>query len=209
MTNWYIKTGFQWLNDAPKEWKIYRVKNLFSISKEKNQGEDIDVLSLTQKGIIRRDISTNEGQIASSYENYTRIRVGDLVLNPMDLQTGFVDASLHEGVISLAYTVLRPLSKSKVFTDYYKYYFQWHYYQKILFNFGQGVSPAHRWTLKDEVLLNFPILCPPIEVQKETAHFLEKKLEIIQKILSFAEIEKLKEYRSSLIYHAVTGKIKI
>ncbi|MDP3726227.1 MAG: restriction endonuclease subunit S [bacterium] len=56
-----------------------------------------------------------------------------------------------------------------------------------------------------------PVYYPRIEEQKEIANYIRGKLsnivETIKKIES--QIEKLKEYHSSLIYSAVTGKIKI
>jgi type I restriction enzyme, S subunit len=54
------------------------------------------------------------------------------------------------------------------------------------------------------------LLLPETE-QKQIADFLDAETEKIDKAAALIEsqIEKLKEYRSSLIYHAVTGKIKI
>ncbi|MFA6325510.1 MAG: restriction endonuclease subunit S [Candidatus Paceibacterota bacterium] len=199
-----------WLKYVPKSWQIFRVKNLFEISNEKNLGEDIPVLSLTQRGIKIRDISNNEGQIAESYENYTRIRKNDMVFNPMDLCTGAVDLSVFDGVISLAYTTLREKGVSNLFLKYYKYYFQWHYLNEIFFPFGQGVSVDHRWTLKDDILLNFPILVPPYETQKKISDFLDKKIKVVDEIVEKKEklIELLFEKRSSLIRHVVTKGLR-
>lgn len=56
-----------------------------------------------------------------------------------------------------------------------------------------------------------PIPTPPYEDQKEIADFLDKKTsEIDQTTTKIKEvIERLKEYRTSLITNAVTGKIKV
>ncbi len=195
-----------WLNNTPKNWELLRIKNLFEISKEKNSGEDLPVLSLTQKGIKIRDISNNEGQIAETYESYTRIRKDDIVFNPMDLRTGAVDLSIFDGVISLAYTTIRKKEKAVLFLKYYKYFFQWHYLNEIFFPFGQGVSVDHRWVLKDEILLNFPILVPPIESQQQIADFLDKKTRIIDELIAKKEkmVDLLREKRAAIIISAVT-----
>lgn len=195
-----------WLSGAPSDWGLFRVKNIFEISKEKNNGEDLPVLSLTQRGIKVRDISNNEGQLAATYENYTRIRKDDIVFNPMDLCTGAVDLSVFDGVISLAYTTIRKKKRTDIFLKYYKYFFQWYYLDEILFPFGQGVSVEHRWTLKDDILLNFPILVPPIETQKRIADFLDEKTKNIDELVTKKEklIELLHEKRTALITHAVT-----
>jgi len=195
-----------WLGNTPSNWEILRVKNLFEISKEKNDGEELPVLSLTQKGIKIRDISDNEGQIAATYENYTRIRKDDIVFNPMDLCTGAVDLSIFDGVISLAYTTIREKKKNESFLKYYKYFFQWHYLHEIFFPFGQGVSVDHRWTLKDDILMNFPVLVPPLETQKNITDFLDEKTKVIDELVTKKEkmIELLREKRAALIAHAVT-----
>ncbi|MBP6879632.1 MAG: restriction endonuclease subunit S [Candidatus Pacebacteria bacterium] len=206
MINWEIKNKIPWLDEVPKHWDIVRIKHLFSISKEKNEGQALDVLSLTQRGIVLRDISNNEGQIASSYENYTRVRPGDFVFNPMDLVTGYVDCSKYDGVISLAYTTLRPLNNKKISSEFYTYYFQWHYLQEILFPFGQGVSPEHRWTLKDRILLNFPIVFPPYEEQVKIANTLKQKMSMIEDLAKILPKEIIRECISSIIYSAITTK---
>lgn len=198
-----------WLSNTPKNWEILRIKNLFEISKEKNSGENLPVLSLTQKGIKIRDITNNEGQIAESYDSYTRIRKDDMVFNPMDLCTGAVDLSIYDGVISLAYTTIRKKESTKLFLKYYKYYFQWHYLNEIFFPFGQGVSIDHRWVLKDEILLNFPILIPPVEDQIKISNFLDNNTKIIQDLILKKEkvVELLIEKRIALIANVVTKGI--
>lgn len=56
-----------------------------------------------------------------------------------------------------------------------------------------------------------PVFYPQINEQKRIAKYIDVELSKIVDVLKKIEsqIEKLKEYRSSLIYNAVTGKIKI
>lgn len=199
-----------WLKNKPTDWSIGTVKHLFDLSKEKNVGEELPVLSLTQKGIKIRDISSLEGQLAETYENYTRIRKEDIVFNPMDLRTGYVGLSDFEGVISLAYTVIRRKRNVDIDLNYYSYFFQWHYLQEIFFPFGQGVSPDHRWTLKDYILMNFPVLIPPLKVQEGIAHYLDNKTKAIEKLIKKQKklIELLHEKRKALITNTVTRGLK-
>lgn len=205
-------SGVKWIGKIPSDWDVMRVKNIFELSKEKINGESKkhQIYSLTLQGLKERDISSNEGQIATSYENYARLRNNDLVLNPMDLISGFVGRQKSDGVISPAYSILRP-RKHRQSTEYFERYLQFHYYYNIFFPFGKGVSYDYRWTLGDDTLANFPILNPPTDTQKQIADFLNEKTtridQAVQKIQ--VQMEKLKEYRASLIYHAVTGKTGI
>lgn len=103
-----IKKHTPWIVANPQSWKISKVKYLFEIIKDASVKEEQDILSLTQKGIIVRDISNNEGQLASDYSRYNQVFPGDIVFNPMDLITGYVDYSKVKGLISPAYILIRP-----------------------------------------------------------------------------------------------------
>src|SRR3989344_3836564 len=179
----YKDSGVEWLGKIPKEWEVGKVKEVFNLLKERSfNNSEAEVLSLTLQGIKTRDVSNNEGQIAASYEGYRKIIKGDIVLNPMDLVRGFVDSSKYEGIISPAYSTLRKKDK-KTNSQYYNYFFQKHYFEGIFYPFGNGVSVDHRWTLKDDTLLNFPLLLIPEEQQTKIAEYIDEKTGMIEKII--------------------------
>ena len=179
----YKNSGVEWLGKIPKEWRVGKVKEVFSLLKERSfNNSEAEVLSLTLNGIKTRDISNNEGQIAASYEGYRKIIKGDIVLNPMDLVRGFVDSSKHEGIISPAYSTLRK-KKKETNSQFYNYFFQKHYFEGIFHPYGNGVSVDHRWTLKDDTLLNFPIVECSEDEQIRIAKFLDEKASSIDKVI--------------------------
>ena len=197
---------FDWILDSPKHWKKERVKNHFILTKNKCENpEGYPILSLTMRGIIERDITSNEGQLPDTYNGYTLLKRNDIVFNPMDLISGWVDSSNYEGLISPSYKVLRPNSNN-VDIKFYTYYFQIHYKEKIFFPFGEGVHYEYRWGLGTETLKNFPILVPPISEQQQIVEFLDTKTELIDSLIEKTErkIELLKEKRTSLINKTVT-----
>ena len=67
-----------------------------------------------------------------------------------------------------------------------------------------------RASLSQELLKRLPILLPPIDEQQAIADHLENVEDKIATAISLKqkEIEKLKEYKATLINSAVTGKIK-
>ncbi|WP_400200728.1 restriction endonuclease subunit S [Methanobrevibacter smithii] len=198
-----IDSKIDWVGDVPQHWKKSKFKHEFSFSKSVNTSKNPTILSLTLQGIKIRDISTNEGQIASSYDNYTKVYKSDIVLNPMDLISGFVDCSPVEGVISPAYYTLKP--NKDIDPEYYKYYLQKHYYERIFFPFAEGVSVDHRWTLKKEDFLNFSLIKPPIKEQKQIANYLSKQTAKIDATIEKNKelIELLEEKRIALINQVV------
>jgi type I restriction enzyme S subunit len=202
----YKDSGVEWLGKVPKNWKISKVKDIFNLIKERSfNNSEAEVLSLTLNGIKIRDISNNEGQIASSYEGYRRINKGDIVLNPMDLVRGFVDASKFEGIISPAYSTLRK-KKQTTNSQFFNYLFQKNYFEGVFYPFGNGVSTDHRWTLKDDTLLNFPILAPSEKEQTTISEYIDDKVVSIDQIIEKKQklIELLKDKRATLISNVIT-----
>lgn len=201
-------SGIEWIGEIPADWKIVKVKQVFFRKNEKAQQENPVVLSLARSGVKVRDLTANEGQIAESYYNYNPVSIGDLLLNPMDLYSGAnCSISKVEGVISPAYANLR--SKEGYFSNFYDYYFKVQYWMMVLFAHGKGVSFDNRWTLTNETLMNFPVVAPSLDEQHRIADFLDEKCAKIDAVIEKQKqvIEKLKEYKLSVITEAVTCKV--
>lgn len=98
-------SGSVWFGSIPINWQMKRLKYVFHIQKDIAGEEGHTVLSITQRGIIPKDFSNNEGQFANSYANYQLVHKGDFAMNHMDLLTGWVDISKYEGVTSPDYRV--------------------------------------------------------------------------------------------------------
>lgn len=199
-------SNVEWIGLIPNAWQVARVKNVFYRSQKKAQIIDPVVLSLARSGVKVRDITNNEGQLAESYYDYNPVKVGDLLLNPMDLYSGAnCSYSKVNGVISPAYMNLRSYKKSD--SRYYDYYFKCQYWAMTFFAHGKGVSFDNRWTLNNETLMNYYIPLPSFEEQTQIADFLDKKCSQINALISLEEkeIEKLKEYKQSKI-NAVVSK---
>ena len=197
---------FTWLEDSPKHWGQKKVKHLFKYSKEKIETpEDYPILSLTMRGVKERDVSSNEGQLPDTFNGYSLLKKNQLVFNPMDLISGWVDSTHIEGIISPSYRIIEPLSND-IIIGYYRYYFQKLYKEKVLFPFGEGVHYQYRWGLGSVTLMNFPLLYPSKKEQQQIVTFLDDKTQKIDSLIQQKEkkIELLKEKRTSLINHVVT-----
>lgn len=184
----YKKVELSWLKEIPQHWSLIRVKNIFEISKDLSYKENPIVLSLARDKVKVRNISKNKGQLAESYNNYNTVKIGDLLLNPMDLYSGAnCNVSQYNGVISPAYVNLR--TKENVCVKYYDYIFKIQYTSLAFQSVGKGVSFNNRWTLSNETLLNYFVLYPPFSEQKKIANYLDWKIREIDKLI---ELEKQK-----------------
>ena len=198
-------SGIEWIGEIPVDWSMKRVKHIFTRKNEKVMQENPTILSLARDGVKVRDISNNEGQIAESYYNYNPVEKGDLLLNPMDLYSGAnCSISKVQGVISPAYINLK--AKEGINPRFYDYYFKVQYWLMAFFSYGKGVSYDNRWTLGAETLMNYPVVSLPYKEQSERADYLDRKCAEIDAIIAKQQqiIEKLKEYKLSVITEAVT-----
>ncbi len=202
------KTNIPWLPELSVDFSVGYVKQFFNIIKDLSKdGEPERVLKLARAGIIEKDVTTNEGQMAASYEGYNKVQVGDLLLNPMDLYSGAnCNVSSLSGVISPAYSNLRAKETSNVNPKFYDYYFKTQYWLMAMFAHGKGVSFDNRWTLNNDTLRGYEIPVAPIEIQNIIVKHIQYKEKIIDALINNqeAQIEKLKQYKQSLITEIVT-----
>lgn len=204
MSRVLVESGIEWIGSLPNTWSITTVNKIFYRRKEVNDVENPTVLSLARDGVKIRDISTNEGQLAESYDNYHKVYKDDLMINPMDLISG-ANCSLSEveGVISPAYINLAK--KENIYPKYYDYFFKYQYWIKAMFIHGKGVSFDNRWTMNWETMASYKLPLPSYEEQKRIANCLDNKCFKINQIINDNnyEIDLLEEYKISMIEGAV------
>lgn len=202
------ESGIDWIGKIPENWKIGKVKDIFIRKNEKANDENPTVLSLARSGVKIRDISTGEGQLAESYNNYNPVEIGDLLLNPMDLYSGAnCSVSKVKGVISPAYINLRAKGKNN--STYYDYFFKTQYWGMVLFAHGKGVSFDNRWTLGLDTALNYFIPVPKETEQDKIAAFLDKRIYEIDNIIEKTKetIEDYKKIKETLLTNTLTKGI--
>lgn len=206
-----------WLDSLGPD-QFQRLKDVFEIVKQPHQEDFPQVLSLTNRGVVERDISLNEGQLAESYENYQRVEVGDFVLNPMDLLSGWVAISSFEGVISNAYFVFRLNAKSlreRENPKFYEYVLQIYYTMGLLEPFGKGVGRPEngggRWTINAETLGTIPLPKWSADRQDLIVGYLDQELEQAGRLLSMVSklLESLVLRRKALISESVLKGLEI
>ena len=200
-------SGVDWIGKVPASWNIYKIRRVFDIVKRPYMLEDRPVLSITQKGIKVKDITKNDGQLAQSYVGYQEVNVGDFIFCLFDIEetprtVGVVETS---GMITSAYTALKP--KPFINPKYFYYFFEC---RDDLKAFGSEYSGLRK-TIRPTKFIKLKICYPKLNEQCEIVGFLDTKCKKIDLLISKQQqlIKKLKEYRISIISHAVTGKIDV
>lgn len=198
-------SGIEWIGAIPKEWELTQARRLFNNKKE-IVGDAVDQyerLALTLNGVIKRSKEDSEGLQPEKFEGYQILRKNNLVFKMIDLEnvnTSRVGLSPYTGLVSPAYIVFSNNSDD----NRYSYYWFMSMYYNEVFNHlgGDGVRSA----LNAKDMLSLPI--PNIsEVEQACiADYLDEKCAKIDAIIEKQQkiIEKLKEYKLSVITEAVT-----
>lgn len=198
-------SGVEWLGCMPTDYDTVSIGSLFAIKKDIIGREPETVLSITQTGVKPKDLTSNEGQNASSYANYQIVNIGDFAMNHMDLLTGWIDISKYEGVTSPDYRVF-TLNNKEMCAEYFLRVFQHYYTNRVFFGFGQGVATLGRWRLPAINFKRIDVPVPPIEEQQKIVCAIDESVGKIEKLKENVQtqIEKLKAYKQSLITEVVT-----
>lgn len=202
------ESGIEWIGQIPCDWKVLASKWLMRKTKtirEKYSGES--VLSLTTKGVITRDLDNPSGKMPATFDGYQFVEAGNLLmcLFDIDVTPRCIGLIKNDGVCSPAYSQFKLNGLADA--EYYYYYYLSLDYTKELLHLAKNL----RHSLTEEQFGAIPTVLPPMETQKEIAAYLNKKCADIDRVLEIkqAKIEKLEQYKRSLIYEYVTGKKEV
>lgn len=203
-------SGIPWIEKIPQQWNIEPIYLHFYQGKNKNNlGKEKNLLSLSYGKIIRKNINSVGGLLPSSYNTYNIVEAGDIIIRPTDLQndkrslrTGLVT---EHGIITSAYLDLKPKTKNS--SRYYHYLLHAYDIQKVFYNMGNGV----RQGLNFSEFSKLKILVPNLKNQLAISDYLDNLNKKISKIIlnKKSQLEKLNQYKQSIIYEYVTGKKQV
>ena len=119
---------------------------------------------------------------------------------------GSLGLSEYEGIVSPAYFVYRVNQKS-IEGGYLHYLVRSSLYAQRWNALSYGIREG-QWDLHREDFESDYLILPPLSEQHQIVSYLNERCGDIDEAISRQEqlIEKLGEYRKSIIHHAVTGK---
>ncbi len=206
-------SGVDWLGQIPAHWQVLTNHQLFAERNIKCTEPDAVLLSVTKHlGVILQsqaeELNLATVAPAETTEGYKVVHKGDLVMNIMRAKDGSYGISGYDGVISPAYCIYYP--RQEVNPQYLYYLFKTPMYMEIFKNYSTGIA-EHRMRLYPVNFFKIPAVVPPLEEQNEIVVYLNKRVKDIDELifLTQQQIEKLKEYRQSVISEVVTGKVAV
>lgn len=199
--SWLIKSL---IGNQCGHWDHLQTEKIFkTISEKKNGGEEL--LSVTQdREVIPRTML--EGRVMSpegTTDGYKLIKKGDFAISLRSFQGG-IEYSRHQGLISPAYTVLRP--KLKIHDDFYRHFFKtYRFIEKYLNIAVIGIRDGKQISIPDFMTVKIPY--PPLEQQKEIATVLNSARQEID--LMKKQAEAYRKQKSGLMQKLLTGQWRV
>ena len=200
-------SGIEWIGEIPDDWNLIRFKDICVNRKEIAGAHSslFDRLALTLNGVIRRDKDDSDGLQPKEFDGYQIIYENDFIFKMIDLQnisTSRVGLSPYTGLVSPAYIRFSPRKKGQ-YTLFVYYFLMSLYYNCVYNNLGgNGVRSALNATDMGQLLIPFP----SIDTQIHIVSMIENRCAAVDRLIENqrAQIEKLREYKQSVITEAVT-----
>lgn len=207
----YKKVDNEWIDKIPENWSMVRLDSLFEEIDNRNEDPEEVLLSLyTSIGVRPREELEEKGNKPVTVINYKLVEPGDLVVNKLLAWMGALAYSDYKGATSPDYNVFRKRKNVKIEREYYNSLFRYTCFEGDCFKNGHGIMMM-RWRTYPHEFLRIKVPMPPYEEQVEIAKEIKCKCYEIDNLIDKKEqlIEKITEYKDSLIYEYVTGKKEV
>lgn len=193
-------SGVEWIGQIPEEWKLSKIGAIYEERNEKVSDTDFQPLSVTKQGVIPQLESAAK---SNDSDNRKLIRKNDFVINSRSDRRGSCGISEYDGSCSLINTVLKP--RRNMCNAYYGFVFRSECFADEFYRWGNGIVDD-LWSTKWSNMKRIYIPAPPLKEQEKIASYLDRKCAQIDAIIAKQQqiIEKLKEYKLSVITEAVT-----
>lgn len=208
-------SGIEWIGEIPEHWNICKLKNIFLLStgttpKDFDQTSEEDNLInwYTPSDILDscNDLFSSQRKLSEKVIYANKISlfpIGTLLYVGIGASAGKVGYANENGYSNQQITGLIPLN---CYSRFYFYYLS-ALKDKIRDNAFFTTLPIINNVYLGQELIPFPT----ISEQHSIADYLDRKCSEIDELISIKQqkIEKLKDYKKSLIFECVTGKRKV
>lgn len=195
-------SGIEWIGEIPDSWRLNKIGQLFNLRNEKVSDKLYAPLSVSRGGVVPQMES-----VAKSDANDDRklVLAGDFAINSRSDRKQSCGVSSLDGSVSLINLILYVKDKSFVYANYLNYLLKNYGFAEEFYKWGHGIV-ADLWTTRWQEMKSIVLPLPTALIQQNIAAFLDKKLAEVDKLIEVqqAQIEKLKEYKQSVITEAVT-----
>jgi len=209
-------SGVEWIGEIPKHWdcvntnKIYNDLGTGTTPTSDNleyydEGEFCWVTTTDlNEGIMYDTLTKLTKKCIVEYPNLRLYPSGSIYISMYGGRIGKIGISTFESYCNQSVCVLPE--NDKIIVKFYYYWFLG--FQELVKNMGRGGGQPN---INKDMIKQFPTVKIPKIEQHKIVEYLEQQTQLIDTSIQKEQlrIEKLKEYRQSLISDVVTGKIKV
>lgn len=214
-------SGVEWIGEIPEHWEIAKIKiGVTKVGSGKTPLGGAEtyssegVLFLRSQNIydegINLDSPTYITDTIDEEMKGTRVKPYDVLLNITGGSIGrccIFPPELERANVNQHVSIIRVIDS--IFTpDYMHYYWNSNIGKMSISLYQTG---GNREGMSADAIKNSPIMVIPIQEQKVITTYLDHKCSQIDKLIDLKQqkIEKLQQYKKSLIYEYVTGKKEV
>ena len=190
----------EWLGSIPADWEQSTISSLYIFRNEKVSDKDYPPLSVTMKGIVPQ---LETAAKTDAHDDRKLVKKGDFTINSRSDRRGSCGISDYDGSVSLINTVLAP--REEMNPHYYNWLFHTVQFADEFYRWGHGIVDD-LWTTRWQEMKNIVVTVPALEQQEKIAKALDAAVSKVDALIANqkAQIEKLKQYKQSLITEVVT-----
>lgn len=204
-------SGVEWIGEIPEDWEIVRIKNIcqFNPSSKKSFSDD-DIVSYAPMECVRT------GSLVHKEIAIKNVSSGLTYFEENDIIMAKVTPCFENGNIAIATGLTKGMAfgSSELFVfranesiKFFLFYFlQNNIFKKFSISTMTGTGGLKR--VSSNFVNNYSFALPPIEERNKIVFYLDKKCTQIDSLIAIKQrkIEKLQQYKKSVIYEYVTGK---
>lgn len=213
-------SGIEWIGEIPAHWDVKLLRHIGFTQNGVSEGAEYFGLGhpFVSYGDVYNDfqLPSSVKGLANSSELDRRlysVQIGDVFFTRTSETIDEIGISstclqtIPNAVFSGFLIRFRP-TKKELDEGFSSYYFSTTFVRNF---FTSELNLVTRVSLSQGLLKKLPVLLPPKSEQKTIFNFLENQKEKINMAINVYEsqIQTLKEYKTTLINEAVTGKIKV
>lgn len=208
-------SGVEWIGEIPSNWKITSISRLATVvrgASPRPAGDPLyfngsDVPWITVAEVTKDDgkyiTSTSEYLTSAGAEKSRMVESGTLLLSNSGATLGVPKVTLIDGCINDGSLAFYNLKIDQIFLLYVL--------KSRTYELRKEMSGYGQPNLNTDIVKAIKIPLPPQEKQEDIVKYLDQKCPAIDKAIEDRQviIEKLGQYKKSLIYEFVTGKKEI
>lgn len=203
-------SGVDWIGKIPEHWEIKRAKYLFNEIDDRSVDGKEELLSVSHLTGVTPRSEKNVTMVAEDYSGSKTCKKNDLIVNVMWAWMGAMGVSDRPGIVSSAYSVYRQKQLETFNPVFLEWLLKTTGYIELYNRVSTGLHSS-RLRFYSNMFFDMEIGFPSRSEQDLIINFVEKQAIKIDETIKLqqAQIEKLKEYKTTIINSAVTGKIKV